>query len=142
MQHNWSSRDAINKLSDAQAVLHEVRQQKFQFQESAILSKWTRVGDRCTKEFFEHHTGTRRPITINQIQDGDNLLTSQSDIQEHILRFYEKLYTRDDEVEGNLNAKEDCLQFLQPAVTDEHNVELLQPLTMTEVFETMKQVPA
>ena len=142
LQHNWGSREARNKLSDAQAVLHEVRQQKFQFQESAILSKWARVGDRCTKEFFEHHMGTRRPITINQMQDGDNLLTSQSDLQEHILKFYEKLYTRDEEVEDNLNAREYCLRFLQPTVTDEHNAELLQPLTLEEVSEAMKQVPA
>ena len=142
LQHNWGSKEARNKLSDAQAVLHEVRKQKFQFQESAILSKWARVGDRCTKEFFEHHMGTRRPITINQMQDGDNLLTSQSDLQEHILKFYEKLYTRDEEVEDNLNAREDCLRFLQPTVTDEHNAELLQPLTLEEVSEAMKQVPA
>ena len=31
LQRNWGSRDARNKLSDAQAALHEVRQQKFQF---------------------------------------------------------------------------------------------------------------
>jgi hypothetical protein len=47
LQRNWGSKEARDKLSDAHAVLHEVRQQKFQFQESAILSKWARVGDRC-----------------------------------------------------------------------------------------------
>ena len=57
LQHNWNSQEARDKLSDAQAILHEVRQQKFQYQETAILSKWARVGDRCTKEFFEFHEG-------------------------------------------------------------------------------------
>ena len=40
LQRNWGSEEARTKLSDAQAVLHEVRQQKFQFQETTILSKW------------------------------------------------------------------------------------------------------
>ena len=113
LQRNWGSREARNKLSDAQAVLYEVRQQKFQFHENAILSKWARVGDRCTKEFFEHHTGIKRPITINQMQDGDNILTSQKDLEEHILSFYEKVYTNDMDVEKNTSAREDCFQYLQ-----------------------------
>jgi hypothetical protein len=140
LQRNWGSRQARNRLSDAQAVLHEVRQQKFQFHESAILSKWARVGDRCTKEFFEHHTGIKRPITINQMQDGDTILTSQKDLESHVLSFYEKLYTND-AVEQNTLAQEDCFQYIQRTVTEEHNTELLRPLTMEEVAEAMKQLP-
>ena len=142
LQRNWGSREARNKLSDAQAALHEVRQQKFQFQESAILSKWARVGDRCTKEFFEHHTGIRRPVTINQMQAGDKLLTSQAELEEHILRYYEQLYTQDNEVELNQEAREDCFQYIKQTVTKEHNTELLRPLTLDEVTEAMKQLPA
>ena len=142
LQRNWGSREARNRLSDAQAVLHEVRQQKFQFQESAILSKWARVGDRCTKEFFEHHMGTRRPIVIKQMQDGDNILTTQSEMEQHILHFYEELYTKDELVEHNVDAREECLQFVQQTVTEEHNAELLRPLTLEEVTEAMKQLPS
>ena len=142
LQRNWGSREARNRLSDAQAVLHEVRQQKFQFQESAILSKWARVEDRCTKEFFEHHMGTRRPIVIKQMQDGDNILTTQSEMEQHILHFYEELYTKDELVEHNVDAREECLQFVQQTVTEEHNAELLRPLTLEEVTEAMKQLPS
>ena len=142
LQRNWGSREARNRLSDAQAALHEVRQQKFQFQESAILSKWTRVGDRCTKEFFEHHTGIRRPIVINQLREGDKLLTSQSDMESHILKFYEQLYAKDEAVELNSAAREDCLQFIQPHVTEEQNADLMRPLTLEEVTEAINQLPA
>lgn len=31
LQNNWGSKEARDKLSDAQTVLHEMRQQKFQF---------------------------------------------------------------------------------------------------------------
>jgi exonuclease III len=142
LQHNWGSVEARDKLSEAQIKLHEVRQQKFQFQESAILSKWSRVGDRCTKEFFEHHAGTRKPAPIIHMMDGDRPINTQAALEEHILNFYKQLYQRDDQVENNSAAREDCFQFLRPTVTEEHNLELLKPLTQEEVKEALKQLPA
>ena len=73
--------------------------------------------------------------------DGDRVLTAQSDLEVHILQFYEQLYAKDEEVELNSAAREDCFQFIQQTVTEEHNAELLQPLTMKEVTEAMKQLP-
>lgn len=46
LQQNWGSKEAHNRLNNAHATIHEVRQQKFQFQENAILSQWARVGAR------------------------------------------------------------------------------------------------
>ena len=141
LQQNWGSREARNHLSDAQATIHEVRQQKFQFQESAILSKWARAGDRCTKEFFEHHEGTRKPTTIATMKDGEQTLTSQSKIETHILQFYENLYMRDERVESNDEARTECLNLIKQTVLPEHNEELTRPLTMKEVKEAMQQLP-
>lgn len=56
--------------------------------------------------------------------------------------FYQQLYTRDDQVEEATDAIEDCLQYLQQLVTDEHNQELLRPVTQEEVNEAVKQLPA
>lgn len=78
LQRNRGSREAKDRLSEAQAALHKVKQEKFQFQESAILSKWSRVGDRCTKEFFEHHAGIRRPTPITQMMAEDRLLSTHT----------------------------------------------------------------
>lgn len=129
LQRNWGSREARDRLSDAQAKLHEVRHQKFQFKESATLSKWTRVGDRCTKEFFEHFTGRRRQIIIKQLLEGETLLTTQPELERHILSFYEGLYTLDEQVENNSTARVDCLHFIQKTVSTEHNEDLLRPLS-------------
>jgi hypothetical protein len=74
LQRNWGSKEARDKLSEAQVILHIVRQRKFEFQESATFSKWARVGDRCTKEFFEFHEGQRQPITITSLRDGERIL--------------------------------------------------------------------
>lgn len=142
LQNNWGSVAAREKLSHAQAVLHEVRQQKFQFQETAILSKWTRVGDRCTKEFFEFHEGPRQAFSITQLQDDDRLLTTQHELEDHILTFYKQLYTQDDQVEEAEEAREDCLQYITNPVTEEHNQELLRPITMEEVTEAVKKLLA
>lgn len=140
LQSNWGSREARDKLSEAQATLHEVRQQKLQFQETAILSKWSRVGDRCTKEFFEHHTCTRKPAPITHMLDEGRLLTNHQELEEHILNFYKQLYTADEQVDANNEAREDCFTYLLPKVTPKHNAELLKPLTTTEVAEAMKQI--
>jgi exonuclease III len=142
LQNNWESEEARNKLSDAQAVLHEVRQQKFQFQETTILSKWARVGDHCTKEFFEFHEGPRQAVNITYLKEGNRILTTQLELETHILAFYQQLYTRDDQVEEAIEAREDCLQYLTPSVTEEHNQELMRPITMEEVTEAVKQLPA
>lgn len=133
LQRNWGSQDAREKLSEAQAILHAVRQQKFQCQESAILSKWARVGDRCTKEFFEHHTGHKRPTPIRQLLDGDNTIDTQAELESHITRFYETLYTRDDTVENNVEARTDCFRHLKQTVTATHNEELLKPLKLVRL---------
>jgi hypothetical protein len=39
--NNWGLREARDCLSEAQSILHEVRQQRFQFQECASLSNWS-----------------------------------------------------------------------------------------------------
>lgn len=141
LQRNWGSTEARDRLSDAQVVLHEVRQQKFQFQESATLSKWTRVGDRCTKEFFEFHEGNRSPISIPMLMDGNRSLTTQAELETHILEFYTQLYRRDDQVEENEEARADCFQYVRRTVTEEHNTDLLRPITPEEVTEVIKQLP-
>ena len=142
LQRNWGSREARDRLSDAQTKLHEVRQQKFQFQDSAILSKWTRVGDRCTKEFSEHYARNRKPVTISQLLEGDKMLDTQSELERHIMAFYESMYSSDEQVETNEAVRLDCLQYLDKKVTTEHNEELLKPLTQEEVAEAVKQLPA
>lgn len=142
LQHNWGSREAREKRSDTQVKLHEVRQQKFQFQENAILSKWARVGNRCMKEFFEYHAGSRKPTDITQLKEGDRIISSQADIEKHILTFYEELYTRDETVEHNEEARIDCFQYLRQTVTEEHNVALLKPITVEEVAAAVKELPS
>lgn len=45
-------------------------------------------------------------------------------------------------MEGNEAAREECFRTLEPIVTEEHNQELLKPLTLEEVTKAMNQLPA
>ena len=73
--------------------------------------------------------------------NGDRLISSQAELEEHILRFYQQLYQLDEQVENNTVAGEECFQFVRQTVTDEQNIELLKPLTVEEVAEAVKQLP-
>lgn len=73
---------------------------------------------------------------------GDRLISTQAMLETHILSFYERLYTRDEQVEANEEARQDCFQHLKQTVTEAHNKELLRLLTMEEVSTAMKQLLA
>ena len=102
---------------------------------------WSRVGDRCTKELFEHFSGQRKQAPITHMKDEDRILSTQAELEEHILEFYKELYTVDDQVENNHAATEDCFRHVKVTVTADHNSELLKPITVKEVKEAMKQLP-
>lgn len=73
--------------------------------------------------------------------EGDKLLTTQLELETHILQFYPNLYTKDEQVKNNEAAREDCFMHLKHIVTAEHNEELLKPLTMEELSAAMKELP-
>ena len=80
-------------------------------------------------------------MPITQMLDDHTLISSQRKLETHILTFYEALYSRDKQVENNAEVQEDCFSYLKQTITEDHNKELLRPLTVEEVSNTMKQLP-
>jgi hypothetical protein len=76
------------------------------------------------------------------MKESDQIISSQAELETHILTLYESLYTRNEQVENNDEAREDCFQYLKQIVTDEHNAELLKPITIEEVATVLKQLLA
>lgn len=74
--------------------------------------------------------------------DGEQILSTQAEIEEHILKFYTLLYSKDEIVEAVEDARADCFQYLKRIVTEEHNSKLLRPLMLDEVASAVKQLPA
>jgi hypothetical protein len=44
--------------------------------------------------------------------DGDKLLSTQTELENHIHSFYKDLCKQDEQVESNEEAREDCFQFI------------------------------
>ena len=42
------------------------------------------------------------------MKDEDMLMSTQAELEEHILKFYKQLYQMDEQVENNPSAREDC----------------------------------
>jgi hypothetical protein len=50
---------AWDKLNRAQELLEKHRMDKLESTKNSLVAKWTLVGDRCSREFFEFHKGHR-----------------------------------------------------------------------------------
>lgn len=74
--------------------------------------------------------------------DEGGLISNQKQLEEHILRFYRQLYTKEPQVENNTTAREECFHFVKHTITDDHNSELLKLLTAKEITKALKQLPA
>lgn len=60
---------------------------------SVHMSEWTRIGDQCNWEFFEFHTGYKKPTLISELIDDERSLTNQEEMQRYVDSFYIRLYT-------------------------------------------------
>lgn len=106
LQSDWGNDDARENLDAAQMELHQMRQNKMEVKYDRILSSWTRTGDRCNKEFFEYHTGFRKPTAIKELHDGTNIIKETAALQAYADTFYKTLYTREATVEDNDSARQ------------------------------------
>lgn len=55
------------------------------------MSAWTRIGDRCNKEFFEAHNGFEKPTPIRELVDAGRALTDHNAMQHHVDILYTTL---------------------------------------------------
>lgn len=141
LQENWGSVEARDTLNAAQIELHIIRQMKMEMKYERILANWTRTGDRCTKEFFEYHTGFKRPSPIKELHDGDKILRTQEELQAYADNYYTNLYTRDEAVEENNEARHECFRSVPEFVTAEQNDVLTRALEVREVIDAVKALP-
>ena len=61
-------------------------------QKSKVL--WLKEGDKCTKFFHSIANSNRRYNTIDTLMIGDSPSSNQDEISEHIVKFYQKLFSK------------------------------------------------
>jgi hypothetical protein len=94
-------------------------------------------GDANTSYFHSIVNGRRRKKMILSIEDGENVLTEDGEIREHILRFYKDLFgsVPDPKIHLGLDMWEGVRR-----VSSEDNAMLLQPFSEQEIEDTIREL--
>jgi hypothetical protein len=69
--------DELNKL---QELLEKHKMDKMESTNNFMAAKWTLVGDRCSKEFFEIHKGHRLCLVFNGLLHGGQTFIEKDDV--------------------------------------------------------------
>lgn len=109
---------------------------KLESTKNSMATKWTLVGDRCSREFFEFHEGHRLCTIINELFHGGQTFIENDDIIKYVQSFYHHLYTQDLEVENNVQARQQCFRSVPTVIIEKHNRILLHELIEGEVRKT------
>lgn len=89
LQSDWNNQLARDQLNEAQIALHIIRQQQLEAKHDRNMSEWTRIADRCNREFFEHHNGLKKLSPIRELVDTGRALKEPEEMQNmyiHITR--------------------------------------------------------
>lgn len=95
LQNQWNDAEARNKLDVAQSNLQRLRQGKMEKKYDHKLANWIRVGNRCSKEFFELHSGQRRSTILKAQNANGRILTDPIAICAYVDNYYTSLYAKD-----------------------------------------------
>ncbi len=89
-----------------QELLEKHRMDEMESTNNFMAAKWTLVGDKCSREFFEFHKGHRLCMVFNGLLHGCQTLIEKDDIAKYVQSFYHYLYTKDLKVENNVQARQ------------------------------------
>jgi hypothetical protein len=78
---------------------------KLESTKNSMVARYTLVGDRCSKKFFEFHKGHMPQIVINELFHGEKILIEKEIIAKDVQSFYHLLYIEDLKVESNVQAR-------------------------------------
>ena len=138
---DWENTTAREQLAAAQLRLHEIRQARLEKRINKMGARWTKLGDRCTKPFFEIHKERKPPVKIKELVRDQRVITDQKELKLYATQFYRALYTADSSVEQNQTARDTVLRSVKRVVTEEQNLLLTAPFSMEEVTHAVQQLP-
>nr|PNR49656.1 hypothetical protein PHYPA_011552 [Physcomitrium patens] len=122
LQNQWNDAEARNKLDVAQSNLQRLRQGKMEKKYDHKLANWIRVGNRCSKEFFELHSGQRRSTILKAQNANGRILTDPIAICAYVDNYYTSLVPR--------------------KISETQNTRITRPLTLSEVRHAKQAIPA
>jgi len=93
-------------------------------------------GEKNNKYFLNQLKERRKKMQIDVLKENDKLLTNQDEIKSSIYNFYKDLYSKQNNLEPNLQMES------LPQVSEDDNVELSRPIEPVEIENTIKNLKA
>jgi hypothetical protein len=121
LERDWNDLQAWEQLNEAQSKLEEIRMDKLERKKMQTGATWARMGDKCTRKFFQYHKARRPKTKIKELLDGGRSLRTQDEIAEYVQTYYQQLYKFDALCEINIRARTHCLKAIPTVVTTEQN---------------------
>ena len=132
LEDDWEDDKARGHLSTAETAIHIIRMDRLDNRISEMDILWQAVGDKCSKEFFEFTSQGKSRIHIAELHHEGRSATSQPEIRNLLIGYYQKLYTKDTRIDRNQSTLDQCLQSIPKVVTNEQNQILLQDISRRE----------
>jgi tRNA A37 N6-isopentenylltransferase MiaA len=69
LQRNWNDQAKRDTLNEAQARIQYVHQEKLEVKTHFSIAKWIKLGDKCSKKFFNFFFTMEDLLMSSQIKD-------------------------------------------------------------------------
>ena len=114
---------------------------KLQISKNNTTTQWYTIDDCCSKNFFEFHKDTNKKTIILQLIDSHQLLKSDYKIGESIHKYYKDLYTNDQIVKNNEDARQQCLRNAPLIITLAMKTKLSHAIILEEIYKSIWDMP-
>ena len=124
----------LQLLLDKKAMLETIREERIQGQMIRSRIQWLHEGEKPSKYFFNLEKRHYLEKTVKRVQDDGQFITEQ-DILECIKKFYENLFSNDDDTLKNVSLREILNNANLHKVSDN---KLGDPISTLELSEVLK----
>ena len=96
--------------------------------------------DKCSKAYFDFQRGPRKRSLISELHHDRKLLNSPTKIQTAISKYYYTLYSKDEMVDANIQARQECFSSKPKIVSEAQNNFLIQPFTDDDLLNALRDL--
>ncbi|KAL6212117.1 hypothetical protein ACLB2K_017338 [Fragaria x ananassa] len=128
-----ASESLIEEEVVAKAAVLEATHKQESFWKDRARVKWLTEGDKCTAFFHAYARNKSARTRINYLQDGETLLIDSQEIVDHVVNFYQSLYSADTTSSG-LN---DICAIIPNLVSHEESSMLVSTPTPEEIHDAV-----
>ena len=136
------SRWVAEHLAQAKQTVTEIESKRGEFNFHYQKSRWSKTGDRCTKEFFDKVRPRKLNSGIRQLRKEDGTITEDpGEMRTIATKYFSQLLTAEETTVEILNYRQKVWEQISPRVSLEMRIELGLPLSTEELTEAFDRLP-